>query len=125
MFQMKSSIYINALRLHAYHGVLPQERVVGNDYVIDMKVDYDISRAMDTDDVADTINYAQLCQLVEEEMNIPSNLIEHVVGRIARRIIASYNGVLAVHLSITKMNPPMGADSDGAGVEIHLTNNKN
>ena len=125
MFQMKSSIYINALRLHAYHGVLPQERVVGNDYVIDMKVDYDISRAMDTDDVADTINYAQLCQLVEEEMNIPSNLIEHVAGRIARRIIASYNGVLAVHLSITKMNPPMGADSDGAGVEIHLTNNKN
>ena len=90
-----------------------------------LKVDYDISRAMTTDDVADTINYALLCSIVEEEMAVPSNLIEHVAGRISRRILSRFDGVTALHLSITKANPPMGADCDGAGVEIHLTNNKN
>lgn len=125
MTTFESSIYINSLRLHASHGVLPQERVVGNDYVVTLKVDYDISRAMTTDDVADTINYALLCSIVEEEMAVPSNLIEHVAGRISRRILGRFDGVTALHLSITKANPPMGADCDGAGVEIHLTNNKN
>lgn len=125
MTTFESSIYINSLRLHARHGVLPQERVVGNDYVVTLKVDYDISRAMTTDDVADTINYALLCSIVEEEMAVPSNLIEHVAGRISRRILSRFDGVTALHLSITKANPPMGADCDGAGVEIHLTNNKN
>ena len=58
-------------------------------------------------------------------MSVPSALLEHVAGRMARRIFACFDGIEAVHLSITKVNPPMGADCGGAGVEIHLTNNKN
>jgi 7,8-dihydroneopterin aldolase/epimerase/oxygenase len=123
--KLESSVFINSLRLHACHGVLPQERVVGGDYEVTLRVDYDISRAMDTDDVADTIDYAALCSIIKEEMAVPSKLIEHVAGRIANHIVSCYGGITAVHLSITKMNPPMGADCDGAGVEVHLTNNKN
>jgi 7,8-dihydroneopterin aldolase/epimerase/oxygenase len=125
MATFESSIHIDSLRLHARHGVLPQERVVGNDYVVTLKVNYDINRAMETDDVADTIDYSQLCSIVKEEMAQPSNLIEHVAGRIARHILRRFNSITALHLSITKVNPPMGVDCDGAGVEIHLTNNKN
>lgn len=125
MATLESSIYINSLRLHARHGVLPQERIVGNDYAVTLKVDYDISRAMATDDVSDTMDYAQLCNIIREEMAVPSRLIEHVAGRISRHILSRFDGITALHLSITKTNPPMGADCDGAGVEIHLTNNKN
>lgn len=125
MTQFKSSIYINALRLHACHGVLPQERIVGNDYEVTAEVGYDISRAMETDDVADTLNYAELCRVITEEMAVPSALIEHVAGRIAKRIAAEFGAVSSLRIRITKLNPPMGADCDGAGVEIYLTNNKN
>lgn len=124
-FQFTSSIHINALRLHACHGVLPQERVVGNDYEVTAEVGYDIRKAMETDDVADTLNYAELCRVITEEMAVPSALLEHVAGRIARRIVDTFHAVSSLRLRITKLNPPMGADCDGAGVEIYLTNNKN
>lgn len=122
---MESSIYINALRLHASHGVLPQERVVGNDYEVTAEVGCDICKAMETDNVADTLNYAELCRVITEEMAVPSALLEHVAGRIARRIVGTFHAVSSLRLRITKLNPPMGADCDGAGVEIYLTNNKN
>lgn len=114
----ESYIHIDGIRLHARHGVLPQEQLTGNDYIINVRASYDISRAMQTDDVADTLNYAEVYNIIKEEMNIPSKLIEHVAGRIANRLMDSYADISSVMLRITKGNPPMGADCNGAGVEI-------
>lgn len=114
----ESYVHINGIRLHARHGVLPQEQLTGNDYIINVRVGYDISRAMQTDDVADTLNYAEVYNIIKEEMSTPSKLIEHVAGRIANRLMDSYSQISSVMLRITKCNPPMEADCDGAGVEI-------
>ena len=123
---MKNSsyIFINNLRLYAFHGVLPQERRVGGEYSVTLRVHYNIMRALETDDVADTLNYAELCQLVQREMSVPSRLLEHVAGRIARSVFARCPEATGLDLWLTKLNPPMGADCDGAGVEIHLINDK-
>ena len=121
---MSSRIFIAGLRMRACHGVLPQERIVGGDFEVSLSVEYDITRAMATDDVADTLSYADLSELVRREMAVPSNLLEHVAGRIAKAIIERWPQVQSVSLSITKLNPPMGADCDGAGVELHLINDK-
>ena len=121
---MSSRIFIAGLRMRACHGVLPQERIVGGDFEVSLSVEYDITRAMATDDVADTLSYADLSELVRREMAVPSNLLEHVAGRIAKTIIERWPQVQSVSLSITKLNPPMGADCDGAGVELHLINDK-
>lgn len=121
----KSFIHIDSIRLHAFHGVLPQEQLTGNDYTIDIKIEYDISKAMKSDDVADTLNYACVYNIIKEEMLIKSKLIEHVAGRIADRLIAEYSDISSIVLRITKCNPPMGADCQGAGVEIHVDNIKN
>lgn len=114
----ESYVHIDGIRLHARHGVLPQEQLTGNDYIINVRASYDISRAMQTDDVADTLNYAEVYNIIKEEMNVPSKLIEHVAGRIADRLMDSYSQISSVMLRITKCNPPMGADCNGAGVEI-------
>lgn len=114
----ESYVHIDGIRLHARHGVLPQEQLTGNDYIINVRASYDISRAMLTDDVADTLNYAEVYNIIKEEMSIPSKLIEHVAGRIADRLMDSYSQISSVMLRITKCNPPMGADCNGAGVEI-------
>ena len=114
----ESYVHIDGIRLHARHGVLPQEQLTGNDYIINVRVGYDISRAMQTDDVADTLNYAEVYNIIKDEMSVPSKLIEHVAGRIADRLMDSYSQISSVMLRITKCNPPMGADCDGAGVEI-------
>lgn len=114
----ESYVHIDGIRLHARHGVLPQEQLTGNDYIINVRASYDISRAMQTDDVADTLNYAEVYNIIKEEMSVPSKLIEHVAGRIANRLMDSYSQISSVMLRITKCNPPMGADCNGAGVEI-------
>lgn len=119
-----TSIFINDLRLYAYHGVLPQERRVGGWFVVSLRVHYNITRAMETDEVADTLNYADLYGVVKAEMAVPSQLLEHVAGRIAKAVFGRFPEVLALDLSVTKENPPMGANCSGAGVELHLINNK-
>lgn len=121
---MGSKIYLRNVRFHAFHGVLPQEGIVGNDYLVNLVLDYDFSSAMKTDDLQGTLNYAEVYQKVREEMAVPSKLLEHVAGRIAHRLFSDFPEIQKLQLSITKVNPPMGADSDGAGVEVVLTNDK-
>lgn len=115
---MKSWIYIDKLKVHAFHGVMPQERVVGNDYEVSLKVGCSIDKAMLSDDVNDTINYASLAQLVKDEMAIESSLLEHVAGRILSKLRTEYKEITNIRLSITKIAPPIVADIRGAGVEI-------
>lgn len=121
---MSSKIYLRNVRFHAFHGVLPQEVIVGNDYLVNLVLDYDFSSALKTDDLQGTLNYAEVYQKVREEMAVPSKLLEHVAGRIAHRLFSDFPEIQKLQLSITKVNPPMGADSDGAGVEVVLTNDK-
>lgn len=121
---MSSKIYLRNVRFHAFHGVLPQEGIVGNDYLVNLVLDYDFSSAMQTDDLQGTLNYAEVYQKVREEMAVPSKLLEHVAGRIAYRLFSDFPEIQKLQLSITKVNPPMGADSDGAGVEVVLINDK-
>ena len=124
MFLNESYIYINDLRFHAFHGVMPQERLTGNDYSVDLCVGYDVSSAMLSDDVNDTINYAGLYEIVRQEMSVPSQLVERVAFRIADRISRRYPDVSRMDVKVTKLNPPFGADCHGAGVELHLINDK-
>ena len=76
------TIFISGLRVYAFHGVLPQERLVGGDYLVDVRVDYSHSLATESDRVEDTLDYSRLHHLIDEEMAIPSALLEHVAGRI-------------------------------------------
>ncbi|MBQ9672850.1 MAG: dihydroneopterin aldolase [Prevotella sp.] len=118
----ETAIFINGLRLYAYHGVMPQERRVGGWFLVTLRVHYNITRAMESDRVADTLSYADLCELVKREMAIPSSLLEHVAGRIARAIVEHYPEAEGLELEITKENPPLGCNCQGAGVRLVVTN---
>ena len=115
---VKGQIYIKDVRLHAFHGVLEQERRVGNDYVVNVSVDYPLHEACQSDDVRDTLNYAVLADIVKEQMGMPSNLVEHVAKRIADAIMMTFPLAEAVTVDIRKVAPPMSADCDGAGVRV-------
>lgn len=115
-------ISLRNVRFHAFHGVLPQERQVGGDFLVTVRVGYPLERAMETDHVGDTLDYSALYALVEKEMAEPSKLLEHVAGRIVKAVTASFPEVTSVDLELTKLNPPMGADCDGAAVEVHFKN---
>ena len=119
-----SYISLRNVRFHAFHGVMPQERRVGADFLVNLRVGYPWEKAMRTDEVGDTLNYAALYAVVKAEMMLPSSLLEHVAGRMADAIVRHFPQVTSIDLELTKQNPPMGADCDGASVEIHLINDK-
>ena len=119
-----SCIFLNGLRFHAFHGVMPQERLTGNDYRVDLKIVFPLEKAVGSDDVNDTLNYATVYAAVKEEMDVPSQLIERVAYRIADRLFRTFKAINEVEIKVEKCNPPMGADCEGAGVELHLINDK-
>ena len=105
------TISINGLRLLGRHGVAEQERRVGNEFQVDIRLDVPCSdRAMASDSLADTINYARVVELVREEMSHPSALIEAVAGRIRRRLDAEFPGlIVSGEITVAKLAPPIPA----------------
>lgn len=122
---MNGYIFLSDVRFHAYHGVMPQERTVGADFAVSAKIGYDFSLAAETDDVADTLSYADVYELIKTEMAKPSRLLEHVAGRMVKAIGERFAGVQSIDVTVVKLNPPLGADCSGAGVELHWTSLNN
>ena len=114
-------ILLKQIRCYAYHGVAPQENLIGNDYIIDLKLKVDISKAAQTDEVADTVNYAEVHQVIMAEMAVPSKLLEHVGGRIIEKVFQQFPALEEIELHLSKRNPPMGADVESAGIELHCS----
>ncbi len=118
MILEKTNIFIEGLRLYAHHGVMAQETVVGHEFVVDIKLSVDSCKAVETDDLCDTVSYADVYELLKAEMLKPSKLIEHVAGRMAQSILNRFPQIVEITISLRKVNPPMGADCTSAGVEI-------
>ena len=119
---MKTAIFLDEVRFHAFHGVMPQERAVGADFTVWLTVEYDFVKAAESDDLSDTISYADLYEVVRAEMDKPSQLLEHVALRIVKAVASRWPKVEKIDIRLAKDNPPMGADCKGAGVEIHFIN---
>lgn len=121
---LQTYIRLERLRFRAFHGVLPQERIVGGDFEVTLRIGYPWQQAMESDAVGDTLDYAAVYRLVRAEMVQPSLLLEHVAGRIVKTLLRDFPLITSIDLCLTKVTPPMGADSEGAGVELHLINDK-
>ena len=121
MVLRSSHITLSGLRFHAYHGVMAQERQTGGDFLVDLQVMCDLEKAVHSDDLSDTLNYGTLYDLVHQEMMQPSQLLEHVAGRIAQRVFDGFPQVENVVVTVTKVNPPMGADLKGASVTLFFS----
>ena len=117
-------IALSNLEFYAFHGVLEQECQVGGAYLIDVELDVEVSSlAYDDDDLSGTVNYAQVYETIKAEMKQSSKLLEHVVMRIGRSLLREFTTVNTVKISLTKVNPPMGAAWKGATVTLSLDRN--
>lgn len=117
-----SHIFLENVRFYAYHGVAPQETLVGNEFIINLSLKVDFGQAATTDEVADTVSYADVYAVLKEEMATPSKLLEHVCRRIVQRLFHDFQDIEEVSIRLAKRNPPMGADIDAAGVEMICKN---
>lgn len=111
-------IELKGMTFHGYHGVMEQEKKIGNTYTIDIKIYFDFRKSRVSDNLNDTINYASVYQIIKQEMHISSNLIEHLASRIISRVKQSFPQIENLEIRLAKKNPPFGGDIKEAAVVI-------
>lgn len=95
------------MEFKAYHGCLEQEKARGNLFIVDFRGELDLSAAAESDALDDTLNYAEIYEIVAEEMSIPSELLENVAGRIVKAIEKRFPQLVRFSVRISKKRPPV------------------
>jgi dihydroneopterin aldolase len=101
-------IYLNGMEFYAYHGCFQEEQVAGNQFVVDLEIETDMSVASKSDQIEDALNYTSVYTLVQQEMAIRSHLLEHVSNRILAGLFVRFPQIQRAEVRISKCNPPMG-----------------
>ena len=105
---MADRIELRGLTAHGYHGVFEQEKLAGQQFIVDVICWLDLSSAAQTDDLSLTINYAELAELAYQVITGPSfDLIEKVAGTIADQIMSRYMQLFAVEVTVHKPQAPI------------------
>lgn len=111
-------LHIQNIACYSYHGCLKEETKIGGKFSVDILIDYDFSNSLTSDELTDTIDYCVLHDVVHQQMDLPSKLIEHVAGRIKNKILEIYQNVNSIAVSVTKYNPPVNGFIDKVTVTV-------
>lgn len=111
-------IELEGMHFYAYHGYFESERTVGNEFLVYVSVETDCTLAAKSDNLEDALNYQRVYDLVRKEMEVPSNLLEHVGGRILNTLEGEFPGAGRIKVKVTKMNPQMGGQVEKASVTL-------
>ena len=106
------------MRFHAFHGHLPVERKTGNTFVVDLILNVDLKKSGLSDKLEDTVNYVDVMDIITQEMNISSDLIEHVAERIATRLKKELPLIKSLEKKKKKEKPPLHFDLQGVEVSL-------
>ena len=116
---MADLIEIKGIKSFGFHGVFESEKVTGQDFYVDVVLEVDLTRASVSDDVSDTINYAEVTDLVVAQITgDPVSLIEKLAGNIADRIKASHQKIQRVTVTVHKPKAPVSAEVADIAVTV-------
>ena len=114
-----ATISLTGLRARGHHGVLEHERATGQVFLVDLRLELDIAQAAATDDVAHTVNYAEVATVVEGILTgEPVKLIETLAVNIADTLLAEFERLRAVDVTVHKPQAPIPADFANVAVTI-------
>jgi 7,8-dihydroneopterin aldolase/epimerase/oxygenase len=113
-------IVLEGMVFYGMHGVDPAEKALGQRFVVDVEIARDLRRPGASDDVADTINYADVYRFARNVLEGPSkNLLEALAEEVARRIAAYWPGIEEIRVRVRKPAVPIrGSVLQAAAVEI-------
>lgn len=115
---IKHTVNVIGIKTYSFHGCLPEETKIGGHYEIDVFMTTNFTEAALNDDLFQTIDYVTVNKIVEEEMAIPSKLIETVGQRIVDKVKKEINKLFEIKLVIKKICPPINGDVNYVSIEI-------
>ncbi len=115
-FDTADVVFVKGLKVEAVIGVYEWERAITQPILIDIALETDISKAIVSDEVADALNYKEVCDDVSVWCKeLKAKLLEHLVGQLAEKLLAKYS-CQKVTLSVAK--PTAIKEAEAVGVKI-------
>jgi 7,8-dihydroneopterin aldolase/epimerase/oxygenase len=117
-------IIMKNLSFYGFHGVLPEENKLGQKFMVDAVLYLDLKEAGNSDDVSDTVSYAEVHEIIEYQVTIKQyKLLEALAESIANEILKKHSKVQEIELTIKKPEAPVKGIFDYFAVEIRRNRN--
>lgn len=111
-------IEIEGMEFYAYHGCFKEEQIVGNKFMVDLKIEADCDKAKISDNIKDAVNYQTAYEIVKEEIEQKSHLLENIAHRILEKLFQKLSGIQTASVKIAKINPPLGGKIKNVNVTL-------
>ena len=115
---MEATVKVENLKIYAFHGCMDEEKVIGSDYVINMKAMCFVGEKVFNDDITQTVDYVDLARIAKREMAVKSKLLEAVIKRIIDASFKEIDSLEELCVSVSKINPPINADVKSVSVTM-------
>lgn len=117
-------IIMKNLSFYGYHGVMAEEKVLGQKFFIDVMLDVDVKKAGESDSVEDTVSYADVFEVVKKHAQVKRyHLLEALAEHISMDVLATFDKVHAVEVEVRKPEAPVNGVFDYFGVSIRRDRN--
>ncbi|XP_052112224.1 dihydroneopterin aldolase 2 isoform X1 [Arachis duranensis] len=113
-------LILRGLMFHGFHGVNPEERTLGQKFLVDIDAWMDLRAAGKSDNLSDSVSYTDIYRIVKEVIEgPPHNLLESVAQKIANTTLTNHHQISAVRVLVGKPHVAVMGPVDYLGVEIH------
>ncbi len=109
------TVQLHNLLFHSFHGIHEEEKILGNEYMLDVSVEFHESTEV-IRHIHDTVNYATIYKIIKDKMNIPTPLLETIAMETGNEIYKEFPAIKSITISIKKMHPPLEGLQGSAGV---------
>lgn len=115
----RSVIEIKGLHIFANHGVLPEEKQNGQEFIVDAKLHAKLCKPSFSDEISDATNYAEVCHTINDFMKAHTfDLIEKVAYELSKELLVKYDMLEEVDITVHKPHAPIGLKFDDVTVNI-------
>jgi dihydroneopterin aldolase/2-amino-4-hydroxy-6-hydroxymethyldihydropteridine diphosphokinase len=116
---MSDKIRISGIMAEGVHGLLEQEKMTPQPFIVDIELELDLEKAATKDDLSETVNYDEVAKLVVEAIKGPSlNLIEALADRVATRVLHSSDLIDEVKVTVHKPKAPISVPFGDVSVTL-------
>jgi dihydroneopterin aldolase len=123
MSTLLQTISLVDARFHAYHGFYPEEQILGNSFLVTIRVSWH-PQSIHMEDLSKTVNYEDLYSLAKKEMKTPRKLLETVALALLEELKQLFPYLENIEVAIQKNHPPFGGDVSQTMVQFQWKKEK-
>ena len=111
-------IILEDMEFYAYHGCFDEEQLIGNRFLVNMEFEADTKMAESSDDLSKAVNYQEVYNTIDKQIQQKSRLLEHVASRILDAVLDKFSEITFCRIKLSKMNPPVGGKVGAVSVVL-------